>query len=111
MSARLASGLWVSAYLHRLQAEGIPAYIIARGDGTAGAVLVKCATLDGRAEAHERVTDLMSGLRRWNCVTEGPEPEVDALIERQRARDPDLWVIEVESRSGRHMLDDPGLDV
>jgi len=109
MSARLATGLWVSAYLHRLQIEGMGAYVTARGDPTAGAVLVKCATLDGRATAHERVTDWETGGRRWDVVADGPEAEVDALIARQRDRDPDLWVIEVESREGRTLLDDPGL--
>ncbi|MEM1372062.1 MAG: DUF1491 family protein, partial [Pseudomonadota bacterium] len=28
---------------------------------------------------------------------------------RQRSFDPDLWVIEVEDRNGRHLLDEPGL--
>ena len=37
---RLASGIWVSAYLARLGLANIPAYVTARGDETAGAVLV-----------------------------------------------------------------------
>ena len=107
---RLAAGVWVAAYLARLQAEGIPVYVVARGDETAGAVLVKLATLDGRATAFHRVVDLMSGTRRWDVLADGPEREVDESIARQRAFDPDLWVIEVEDSRGRHMLDTPGLD-
>jgi len=34
---------------------------------------------------------------------------VDAAIARQRGFDPDLWVIEVEDRAGRHLLDEEGL--
>ncbi|MCB1328864.1 MAG: DUF1491 family protein [Maritimibacter sp.] len=108
--SRLASGIWVGAYLARLQAEGIPVYVVARGDETAGAVLVKLATLDGAARAFHRVVDLMTGTRRWDVLAEGPEREVDATIARQRSFDPDLWVIEVEDARGRHMLDEPGLD-
>ena len=107
--SRLASGVWVSAYLARLQAEGIPVYVVARGDDTAGAVLVKLTTLDGKAIALNRVVDLATGLRRWDVLVEGDEAEVDATIRRQRGFDPDLWVIEVEDARGRHMLDEPGL--
>ncbi|KAA9007081.1 DUF1491 family protein [Histidinibacterium aquaticum] len=109
MTARLASGLWVSAYLQRLQMEGIAVYIAARGDTTAGAVMVKCATMDGRAACHERVLDLSTGGRRWEKVAEGSEEEIDGLLARSRSRDPDLWVVEVEDRMGRHLLDDPSL--
>ena len=108
--SRLASGIWVGAYLARLQAEGIPVYVVARGDDTAGAVVVKLATLDGRAQAFHRVVDLMTGTRRWDVLAEGPEREVDATIAKQRGYDPDLWVIEVEDARGRHLLDQPGLD-
>lgn len=109
MQPRLTSGLWVSAYLHRLEAAMIPAYVTARGDGTAGAVVVKCATLDGRAVAWERSVDLMTGGRRWVVLAEGEEAAVDAVLTRTRGRDPDLWVIEVEDRQGRTLLDEPGL--
>ena len=54
MSARLTADFWVRAYLARLQAAHIPAYVVARGDATAGAVLVKLATLDGLARAFQR---------------------------------------------------------
>ena len=42
-------------------------------------------------------------------LAEGPEAEVDTAITRQRGYDPDLWVVEVEDRAGRHLLDEPGL--
>ncbi|QQA43273.1 DUF1491 family protein [Pelagovum pacificum] len=110
MTARLTADLWVSAYLARLRLADIPAFVVARGDGTAGAVLVKQNRLDGTSTCHERSLDLMSGERRWIVLSEGDEAEVDAVISRQRSRDPDLWVIEVEDRDGRHLLDEPGLE-
>lgn len=109
MSARLASGVWVSAYLTRLRLAEIPAYVTAKGDATAGAVVVKVALLDGTARAYERRSDLMTGARAWIVLAEGPEAEVDALVTRTRARDPDLWVIELEDRRGRTLLDQDGL--
>jgi hypothetical protein len=109
MMPRLASGLWVSAYLTRLRLADIPAYVTAKGDPEAGAVVVKVALLDGTARALERRSDLMTGARAWILLAEGEEREVDALIARTRSRDPDLWVIELEDRQGRTLLDEEGL--
>ena len=106
---RLTADLWVAAYLNRLRLTDIPAFVVRRGDATAGAVLVKLNTLDGRAALWQRSVDLMTGDRRWVVLTEGTEAEVDASVARQRGFDPDLGVIEVEDRHGRHLLDDPSL--
>ena len=107
--ARLTARFWVDAYLARLRLQDIPAFVVAHGDDTGGAVLVKLATLDGRAVLLQRSFDLMSGERRWVELVAGDEAEVDATVTRQRSFDPDLWVIEVEDRQGRHLLDEPGL--
>ncbi len=110
MLPRLTSDLWVSAYLARLRLAGLPAYVTARGDATAGAVIVKLATLDGQARAFQRSFDFGRDARVWVTLAEGAEAEVDALLARQRARDPDLWLIELEDRHGRTLLDQEGLD-
>lgn len=110
MTARLTSEVWVAAYLTRCRLADIPAFVVARGDHTAGAVLIKLNRLDGTAVSFQRSFDLMSGERRWVVLVEGEDAEVEASIGRQREMDPDIWVIEVEDRQGRHLLDEPGLD-
>ncbi|MDE0984597.1 MAG: DUF1491 family protein [Yoonia sp.] len=107
---RLTADLWVSAYLTRLRLVEIPAFVVARGDATAGAVLVKLNTLDGQASCYQRSFDLMTGDRKWVVLNEGEERDVDASVTKQRGFDPDLWVIEVEDKQGRHLLDEPGLE-
>lgn len=108
--ARLASGVWVSAYLMRLQAQGVYAHVAHRGEATAGAVAVKLATMDGQASVFVRTLD-GEGNRTWSALVEhGPEPQADEAIARQRRYDRDLWVIEVEDPRGRHLLDQPGLE-
>jgi hypothetical protein len=109
MTARLAAALWVEAYRARLRLADIPVYVTTKGDPTAGAVAVKCATLDGQAVAWQRVLDPATGARVWARFAEGAEAEVDAALARARARDPDLWVLEIEDRAGRTLLDEPGL--
>lgn len=106
MGPRLTAGLWISAYLNRLRLSEIPAYIMAKGDATAGAVLVKVATLDGQAVIHERRFDLERDTRIWQVLAQGPEAEMDAILGRARGRDPDLWIIEIEDRAGRSLLQD-----
>ena len=106
---RLTADIWVSAYLTRLRLADIPVFVTAKGDATAGAVLVKLNTLDGQAKAFQRSFDLMSGERTWIVLAEGEDAAVEAALARQRSFDPDRWVIEVEDRKGRHLLDEPGL--
>jgi len=107
---RLTADFWVHAYLARLRFQDIPAFVVTHGDDTAGAVLVKLNTLNGHAVAYQRSFDLMSGERKWVELSSGSEGDVDDAIRRQRSFDPDLWVIEVEDRLGRHLLGEEGLE-
>ncbi|MEM9970109.1 MAG: DUF1491 family protein [Pseudomonadota bacterium] len=110
MTARLTSEIWVAAYLTRCRLADIPAFVVKRGDHAAGAVLVKLNTLDGRARCFQRSFDLATGERQWMVLREGAEADVDASVASQRGFDPDLWVIEIEDKAGRHLLDEPGLE-
>ncbi|MFT6103623.1 MAG: hypothetical protein ACJA1E_000035 [Paracoccaceae bacterium] len=106
--ARLAAGIWVDAYMRILDTQMIPAFVVARGDATAGAIVIKINTLDGTARVFQRVMQ-MDGTRPWDVLAQGAERDVDTAIGNQRRFDPDLWVIEVEDRRGRHLLDMPAL--
>lgn len=105
--ARLATGIWVSALRQRLEAAAVPFYILARGDATAGAVALVAAQ-GTQAALWLREYDLETDARRWRIVAQGPAPEVAAAARRQRAFDPDLWLIEVEAPDLAPWLD--GLD-
>lgn len=107
---RLTARFWIDAYLARLQGQNIPAFIVAHGDDDAGSVLVKLNRLDGQATVFQRSYNLMEDRRNWAILEQGHEADVDESIARQRSYDPDVWVIEVEDRQGRHMLDQPGLE-
>ena len=108
--ARLATGIWVSAYLMRLSQAGIHAHVVRKGDPTAGAVVVKVALMNGRASFFTRGYG-PDGKIAWQArIEDAGEAEVDAALARQRGYDPDLWVIEVEDPRGRHMLDAPGME-
>ena len=57
---RLTAEFWVHAYLNRLRMVEIPAFVVAKGDLTAGAVVIKLNTLDGQAVAYQRSFDILS---------------------------------------------------
>lgn len=110
MTARLATGLWIAAYLARLRGAAINAFLVSKGDPTAGAVAVKVATMDGRASVFVRAQG-PDGARLWSPLAEAaPEAEADAALARQRRFDPDLWIVEIEDPKGRTLLAEEGLD-
>lgn len=105
---RLTARFWVDAYLTRLRLADIPAFVVAHGDDTAGSVIIKLNTMDGSAQLYQRSYDMVQDSHQWALLFSDVEAAVDAAVVRQRGNDPDLWVIEVEDRAGRHLLDEPG---
>jgi hypothetical protein len=109
VEARLKSGLWVKALIRRCDLAAIGVAVVARGDGDAGAILLKISGRDSSCTvlAQARRAD---GAAVWMRAT-GPAPvaaaDADAYIARQRDRDPDLWVIEIESERPDAVLDTP----
>lgn len=98
MSTRLASGTLVSALVRRVHQEGGSAMVLARGDDTAGGILIV---------AYERGADphfLEKGVGPQGLpalLPSGPrtladEGEVAAYWHRRRERDTDLWVLELD---------------
>ena len=109
---RLKSSIWVAAYLRRCQAEGLFGAVRRRGAEEAGAVFVKLALLDGRAllfaPAPQSVYDDSRPAERIFAPFSPaplPEVEVEARLTREIGFDPDIWIVEIEDRAGRHFLD------
>jgi hypothetical protein len=108
--ARLRSDIWVSAYLRRVAVEGAYATLRRRGAAEAGAIFILVDRLDGRVALYAPgpVDDLRLGERRWfrAHAAESIEPSAaEDRLARETRNDPDIWVVEVESRDGRHWLD------
>lgn len=105
MTAELRTSIWASALVRRAQAAGAAAYVARKGDPDFGAALVKVATLDGHARLLSPARD-GEGDRVFHDVTPpgASEQDVDAAAAARLARDPDLWLIEIEDREGRSHL-------
>ena len=106
---RLQSDFWVKAYLRRCETAGGAAFVLRRGNREAGMVLIKLNHLNGGFVVLARSRD-MDGALIWRPAT-GADPVEEEVaprdVDQQLKFDPDLWVIEVEDRHGRHFLDDP----
>ena len=101
--ARLKTGLWVQACVRRGDLEGIAVTVVRKGDPDGGAVLVKLNQRELGCTVLAETRD-PGGARAWIRGTGAApvaEDAADAYIARNRQRDPDLWVIEVEDRAGR----------
>jgi hypothetical protein len=109
-SPRLKTEIWASALLRRWNNDmAVVATLVRRGDNDAGTVLLKISRLDGTATVLSQTVNA-EGERAWLRGT-GASPvadaEAEAYIQRQRKRDPDLWVIEIEDRRGLFAPDEP----
>lgn len=102
---RLTSAMRVSALVRRVHQAGGSAMVLAKGDPTGGAILVLLLDRgegprfrerglgeDGRLiESGPAATDLQAATDYW---------------QRRRARDPDLWVVEVDVAGGDRLADE-----
>ncbi|UEM22816.1 DUF1491 family protein [Skermanella mucosa] len=101
---RIPTELWVRAHVRRCIAEAIPAVIARKGSPYGGLVMLKLNQLEHGCRVLTQTRD-MDGKTAWLAAKENalmPETDADAYIERAVKRDPDLWVIEIEDRAGRH---------
>lgn len=99
---RLATHVFVGAGLRRCAAEGVAAVVVRRGHADAGDVVIKHYLLGQGFRVWVRVRT-GAGKVAFRCVTgdtPGEEAEADEKIARRIAADPDLWVVEIESRDG-----------
>jgi hypothetical protein len=96
VTARLATGALVNALVRRANQEGGFATVLAKGDETAGAVLIVAQDRGRDARLWER------GIGRSGqveLIAVGPEGDAQALTEywaKRRRNDPDLWVVELD---------------
>jgi hypothetical protein len=111
VTARLASGVVVSALIRRVQGLGGNAAVLAHGDETAGAVLLAIAE---RGETVRLLTRRLdpAGAYVWDDIAlpatgeESNRSETGELVDRARRRDPDLWVVELDIADAQRFADE-----
>jgi hypothetical protein len=104
----LSTDVWVGALIRRAELGGAFPVVARKGDPRAGAVLVKVL---GRGSGSVRLfaqATRQDGEAVWmQPARSEAESELDRYIEKAIRIDPDIWVVEIEDRDGRHFLTEP----
>ncbi len=102
---RLKSEIWVHALLRRCFVQGQFGAVLRKGAAEAGAIYIVINHLDGTVELLGPPPGAAIDERGERLWTEVIPPVTTAaavapFIERLAKFDPDIWVVEIEDRSG-----------
>ena len=98
-SPRMPTHLWVESKVRELSMQGIGVYIMQRGEKNDGTVLLKISDMAGKCKLLIQQRNLDGELEWVDALSEDilDEIKADEFSKRSIERDPDLWLIEVES--------------
>ncbi len=105
IEARLATHVQVSAFIRMANAGGDFAAVLHKGDATSGAIMLVGLIRGAHPVIYERFPSL-DGKNAWQSFdSTAPETaqSVAELIEKRVQRDPDLWVIELDTADGERL--------
>ena len=103
MSNDLSTEMMVEIQRRTAAREGVPMVVVKRGYGSVGTLMLKINRLDGTARVLSQVRyddELV-----WSPMGKSdpmPDRDADTYVTRQGEIDPDLWIIEIEDKQGRH---------
>lgn len=106
MSAHLPAGLEVTGLVRAAQAAGGFAMVLNKGEPDAGTLLVVITSGGRDSRAWERMPAL-DGTRAWHCAQRQDPADplaFESWVQRRIARDPDLWVLELDLADGERLL-------
>ena len=109
MTGRLPAALEVAALTRQVSAAGGFAMVLARGEPESGSILVVIMEKGANSRLYERMPQA-DGNRLWHLAKRQdrlrPE-EFSDYLNRRRAQDRDLWIIELDVPHGERFI---GLD-
>ena len=98
MTPRLATGIYVNALIRRVNQSGGMAMVLAKGDETAGA-LILITREKGRYSGILERTLTPDGAYKWSPVFSQvieDETEISQFCALRQASDPDIWIVELD---------------
>ncbi len=102
---RLKSAIWVSAFIRRSEINGKFGAVLNKGAAEAGSIFVVINHLDGTYDLlgpppGPSIND--EGERRFAKEIAQPAdwPTIHAKLEQKKKFDRDIWIVEIEDRTG-----------
>lgn len=105
---RTPTHLWVEAKVRELSAQGVGVYVLNKGEKMGGLVLLRLSNVRGQCKLLTQQRNL-EGVLGWVGVFQEDiidDKKADEYISKSIQRDPDLWVIEIESQE----MENPFMD-
>ncbi len=110
---RLKSGIYVSALMRRAFAAGGFAAVENKGADEAGAIFIRTRGRDGLETLYGPAPqsffdegEAAAGKRIFEIRLEGVAgSDIDALLQKEKRYDPDLWIIELEMSDVSSLID------
>jgi hypothetical protein len=104
----LSTDIWVAALIRRAELGGGFGIVARKGDARAGSVLVKVLNLEDKTTRLYSEATRGDGERIWmRPALFDNEADLDRYVQRALRIDPDLWVVDIEDKQGRHFLTEP----
>jgi hypothetical protein len=93
--ARLATSILVGGLVRKAESEGGFAAVLAKGDPTAGSVLIVLVERGGDPRILERSLQ-PDGRYVWQQTELGNPADLRKFLDRRRGYDPDIWILELD---------------
>jgi len=93
MEGRIAASVLAGGLIRKAEGEGGFGAVLAKGDSTAGSIMV---ILLERGENPRLFERLLKPDGRYSWQQSGTAAEVPGFVARRRRFDPDLWVLELD---------------
>jgi hypothetical protein len=109
---RLRSDIFVAAYIRRRNGENAFAVVRHKGAAEAGAIFIRIDRLNGESAlygpAPQSAFEEANPERRFHCISKeaATAADIEARLQSELRFDRDIWIIEVEDKTG-----EPGLDL
>lgn len=103
MTSTLPTEFLIDTQRRLAEREGVAMTIVQRGYSSVGTILLKINLLNGTARVLTRIREEDELV--WTPVTRTDpmdDRDADAYLLKQGKIDPDLWIIEIEDKQGRH---------